>query len=122
MLRCSSRSLLCPHRAVLLLECCARPTRSPTAPPLARNAPPCTHRTPLYVASSTPDSRHAHRQPDRQGSSTTAWRARLVLFCGFALLAGGLAGSIVRLLLLGALDLFRVVLVMGGRSDVRPSH
>lgn len=28
--------------------------------------------------------------------STTAWRARLVLFFGFSLLAGGLAGSIVR--------------------------
>lgn len=28
-----------------------------------------------------------------------AWKARLVLFLGFALMAGGLAGSVVRLLL-----------------------
>jgi hypothetical protein len=30
------------------------------------------------------------------GFDNLAWRARLFLFCGFALLAGGLAGSIVR--------------------------
>jgi hypothetical protein len=68
------------------------------------------------------DKAHLSSDGYADGSSTTAWRARLVLFCGFALLAGGLAGSIVRLLLLGALDLFRVVLVVGGRSDVRRSH
>lgn len=30
------------------------------------------------------------------GEGSTAWRARLVLFLGFALMAGGLAGSLVR--------------------------
>lgn len=30
------------------------------------------------------------------GLSSTAWRARLILFLGFALMAGGLAGSVVR--------------------------
>lgn len=42
------------------------------------------------------DKAHLSSEGYADGSSTTAWRARLVLFCGFALLAGGLAGSIVR--------------------------
>ena len=32
------------------------------------------------------------------GDSRAVWRARLFLFIGFALMAGGLAGSVVRLL------------------------
>jgi Uncharacterised protein family (UPF0220) len=30
------------------------------------------------------------------GDSRAVWRARLILFIGFALMAGGLAGSVVR--------------------------
>lgn len=33
------------------------------------------------------------------GSSSTAWAARVLLFFGFALLAGGMAGSVVVLIL-----------------------
>ena len=36
------------------------------------------------------------RGEDGFGDSGAVWRARLVLFIGFALMAGGLAGSIVR--------------------------
>jgi Uncharacterised protein family (UPF0220) len=35
------------------------------------------------------------------GDSRAVWRARLILFIGFALMAGGLAGSVVRLFLFG---------------------
>lgn len=35
------------------------------------------------------------RGEDGLGDSTAVWRARLVLFIGFALMAGGLAGSVV---------------------------
>jgi hypothetical protein len=36
------------------------------------------------------------RGEDELGDSRAVWRARLFLFIGFALMAGGLAGSVVR--------------------------
>lgn len=36
------------------------------------------------------------RGEDGMGDAAAVWRARLVLFIGFALMAGGLAGSVVR--------------------------
>lgn len=36
------------------------------------------------------------RGEDGFGDSRAVWRARFILFIGFALMAGGLAGSIVR--------------------------
>ena len=36
------------------------------------------------------------RGEDGFGDSGAVWRARLILFIGFALMAGGLAGSVVR--------------------------
>ena len=38
------------------------------------------------------------RGEDGFGDSRAVWRARLILFIGFALMAGGLAGSVVRFL------------------------
>jgi hypothetical protein len=37
------------------------------------------------------------RGDDAFGDSRAVWRARLILFIGFAFMAGGLAGSVVRL-------------------------
>lgn len=41
--------------------------------------------------------------------SSTAWRARLILFLGFALMAGGLAGSAVRRLRVWYFDLHLMI-------------
>jgi hypothetical protein len=40
------------------------------------------------------------------GSASAVWRARLFLFIGFALMAGGLAGSVVSLVLSSVFILF----------------
>ena len=50
------------------------------------------------------------RGEDGFGDSRAVWRARLILFIGFALMAGGLAGSVVRSL--------RLTLILGLLTSV----
>ena len=56
------------------------------------------------------------RGEDGFGDSRAVWRARLILFIGFALMAGGLAGSVVRslrlTLILGLLTSAQALLVL----------
>lgn len=47
------------------------------------------------------------------GDSRAVWRARLFLFIGFAMMAGGVAGSIVRVLLLSCIKYARLIGCMG---------
>jgi hypothetical protein len=52
-----------------------------------------------YLVTSLLDKSHLHSYGSDSwgGEGSVAWRARVVLFIGVALMAGGLAGSLVRL-------------------------
>ena len=60
------------------------------------------------------------------GDSRAVWRARLFLFIGFALMAGGLAGSVVRLAKYASFELLlmvvRCISADGSGAQIRPAR